>query len=69
MTKKMRWRDGTLVLVPPPDLVGWGPVFLTPRDGDLIQRIEQVLTRCVPLHPRPCDIVSDRIVDARYVRR
>jgi hypothetical protein len=69
VTMKMRWRGGTLVLVPPPDVVGWGPVFLTPRDGELIQRIEQIQSRCVPLKPRPCAIVSDRIVDGRYVRR
>ena len=61
---RMLFRDDEIVLVAAFDE---GPTYLVPRDGGLIQRVQLLHGRCAAAGG--CVTLSNRIVDARYVRR
>ncbi len=64
VVKRMLFRDDEIVLVAAFDE---GPTYLVPRDGGLIQRVRLLDGRCAAAGG--CLTLSNRIVDARYVRR
>ncbi len=62
--KRMLRRDDEIVLVA---FGAEGPIYLVPRDGDLIRRVQIIQARCSATGA--CSTLSNRIVEARYVRR